>query len=164
MRLRSWGLRVMFVGLIVAGGASQLTGQTRADPGRFDAAVTHALTQAGFTVATHTQTWLAGKIKGSASLVARHPDCRAAIVVTSGSVAAAPSADGGMSTLIYGDLHAAALPRLAIVGETARLELHWAMALGRHHRPPRRLLMVQDPSACLLLTDPHWQSVWSGDG
>ncbi|HEU0043843.1 hypothetical protein [Sphingomonas sp.] len=109
--------------------------------------------------------------KGTPSRIARHPDCGQAITVTPvalmapiGGAESGAESEGGSVQYVYGDLQERAPSRLAVAGETVRLELTWIASLGRALRPQREMLAVRDPSACLALTSAGWKTIWTGSG
>ena len=169
--MRIWAQRGLFVTLILGGAAFKFAGNAAPTSEQFIARVDGVLMRSGFRVAAHTPSWRNGEIKGTPSRIARHPDCGQAITVTPvalmapiGGAESGAESGGGSVQYVYGDLQERAPSRLAVAGETVRLELTWIASLGRALRPQREMLAVRDPSACLALTSAGWKTIWTGSG
>ena len=149
--------------LIAAGGAIKFSGDTGSPEAPFQRSIETILVQSGFHVTLSSQSWNNGEIVGATSFVARHGECREPIIVTPTGLMT-PLEESVDSSLwyVYGPVQEHSPSRLSLVRELAWLELRWALSFGRTLRPPRTMLRVVDPSACLSLTSPQWPLIWRG--
>jgi hypothetical protein len=160
-----WAQRAIFTGLLLAGVAGRLSNSTSPKNQDMTRRVQEVLLQSGFHVTIRSQSWMNGQIKGTPSLVATHPVCREPVIVkAAGLTPTSLVKEGESMTFIYGAVEGRSPSRLTMAGESARLELLSILSFGRRPRPPRGMLTIVDPSACLLLTSPQWESIWTGGG
>ena len=155
--------RAMLLGLVLAAGAFQLTNTPSPLPDASEAAVRALLVRSGFRVHGLEQTWLNDEIKGHTYLRGEHPLCRTPVTVSQLSLDDRPPADSSV-IYIYDDWQGAFPSRLALLWRAARLELRSALSFGRISKPPRAILAITDPSACLALTAVDWRPFWGSSG
>lgn len=162
MTATRWLQRGMLLALVLAGPDFRLGSREPADAAETSGEAALLLRQAGYRVSTSQSSWAGVKHKGAFTLTGRHPDCRSDIVVSF----ADPGHFGDLSagridarTFVYGDWSGAVPTRLRLIEEAARIRLH-AMLEPTGSPPPRTMLVVADPSACLLLDSPRWRRLW----
>lgn len=158
------GLRAAFAALLAAGVLVQLSAGPPTSGNLLPAART-VLVRAGFRVdPEHRATWAAGatRVEESLEIVARHPACAQPVRVRTRSFfERTDDADRRPGQLyIFGKQRRTSAPRLALLSEEIRMQARYLLSFGRGHRPTPSLLLVDDPSACLALTDPDWRSIW----
>jgi hypothetical protein len=154
------GQRLLLLTLVTAGCVFELR---TTNPTTQDAPIKirQILRQAGYTVGVRRQSWLGGEIAGEISIIAKHPACRESVVVTEVLLTVLPATTGSAPQLYIYDTWMGPLPsRLQILRIAAKLELGSFAAFGRVARPPRTMLAIRDPSACLALTSIPWRKFW----
>jgi hypothetical protein len=162
LAVRPWALRIVLATLVFAGAAVQLSA-THPNAAGTLADVRTVLTQAGYRVDGSRQSWLDGRIRGRSWLIARHPACRQTIVVKLVELDAPPPVGGAVPQFFVYDAYESGFPsRLTILGIALKLELRTILSFGRLPRPPRAMLAITDPSACLSLASPDWRLIWRG--
>jgi hypothetical protein len=162
--MRRWPLRVLLSALILAGATIQLgaaypsSDQTLTD-------VRSLLVQAGYRVQGSRESWLAGRIRGQSSLIARHPACRQNVAVLPVELDAPPTTEpsGVPQYYVYDRYEGRKPARLTILRIALGLELRTILSFGRLPKPPRTMLKITDPSACLALAAPDWRRLWAGN-
>lgn len=155
--------RALLAALVLAGGAFQLTGGTAPSGPETSAATRRLFEQAGYRVEATRALWLGGQIKGTETLVARHPACAAPVAITPVPIVGTrPDDAGGARAFAYGRLQGRLPSRAAVLAEAARLEAAAMLSFGARHLPPREILALDDPSACLAIASPELRSIWEG--
>lgn len=163
MSLNRWLPRALFVGLIIVGITLPAVGGHRQTTAQFQQAIDAVLRDAGYSVTHRTNSWKGGRITGATVTVAHHPACAKPIMVTPHSIEGVPptASDRNLRYILNNVEREKPFP-VRMLWEVAWLELRAAASIGRIPKPRRYLLAVDDPTACLLLTDPKWAHVWDG--
>ncbi|MEG3151563.1 hypothetical protein U1769_16850 [Sphingomonas sp. ZT3P38] len=155
------GQRALLLSLLLGAGALQLSDNLTPSATETADAVRALLTQSGFRTETSRRSWANDQIKGLSFLVGRHPLCREPITIKLAHIYDRFSLGGdGRPIYIYDDWQGAPPSRFGVLMRAFRLEARSILSFGRLPKPPRTILAIRDPSACLALTAPNWRTLW----
>lgn len=153
--------RALLLVLVLAGAGFQLSDEPSPSGRQTVPVLRTILVDAGFRVDESKESWMNDEIKGRSFFVGKHPLCRSPISISLvGLDERSPDGSHDGRIYIYDDWEGPLPPRLAVLWRAARLELRSLLSFGRVPKPPRRMVAVNDTSACLSLTTPSWRKLW----
>lgn len=160
-----WPIRAALVALFVV---IAMRGGERAiaDPKQLLTATRATLERAGYRVQLVTvRTWGDRHIPGDTFLSARHPLCEGPLQIRQASIANANDpaklAVRGITPIFaFGEWSGPTPLRVQLLAEAARLQLRYAISYGDTAPPDSKLLVIIDPSACLAIATPAWDTAF----